>query len=84
MFDCRRNSSRENRVVTYDRRGDILTDRSRDTGNYKQIVPASIEAIEIEFVCGNSDSWPSRKGWTEIDVTPEKKADTDNKAFQPR
>lgn len=81
MLDCGRSVFRESRIVTYDGRGDVLTDRSRDTGDYRKADPESLQAAEIEFVCGNSDRWAVRKGWTEIDTTPEKRADSDYKAF---
>jgi hypothetical protein len=82
LFDCARKSTRESRIVTYDKQGDVLTDRSRDRGEYQAIDPHGFASVELEFVCGNSDLWTSRKGWTEIDTTPEKKADNDLKAFQ--
>jgi hypothetical protein len=82
MFDCGRKYSREIRVVTYDRQGETLADRARDTVSFKPIIPESIDSIESQFVCANSDSWASRTGWTEIDGAPEKKADDDRKSFQ--
>jgi hypothetical protein len=80
LFDCGRKLSRESRIVTYDKGGDVLTDRPRE-GDFRTIDPESLEAVELEFACGNSDRWTAKKAWTEIDTTPEKKADSDNKAF---